>query len=432
MRFRSAVDHGRLDAVKLLLAASADIETTGPGSRSCLQRACFHGHEPVVQLLLAREIRRQLDVVDEQGATAFFAACHEGHESIARVLASRGASIEQPASDGSTPLFVAAQNGHYPVVKFLVESGADKDKPREGGFTPLYIASQHGHVDVVQFLLTGRLHKEESDDGKKQSRRARQAKMAEQEAIAREAASFVGADADAASEDGVSPACVAAHEGHSEVLDFLGKHDKKLLRAETRTGLTPLHCAAAQGHVDAAKTLAKYGVNLSQLDSNGLTPLRMAEKAGKTATATFICTSSLARHLNRTASSHLTRMADCTDTKLNPAVDNEQIAKQWKTKNERNVMPCFRKKLQDKHVKEVKAKHKDSVNGASLSLPILCAVWAAFSAVLTCTCKCVSSWTHSVLPTLSLENRPEQSGEGAHGEDYPAGEDRTRQACRLS
>ena len=103
----------------------------------------------------------------------------------------------------------------------------------------------------------------------------------------------------------MSPACVAAHEGHSEVLDFLGKHDKKLLRAETRTGLTPLHCAAAQGHVDAAKTLAKYGVNLSQLDSNGLTPLRMAEKAGKTATATFICTPPLTRHLAATEPSCL-------------------------------------------------------------------------------------------------------------------------------
>ena len=126
-------------------------------------------------------------------------------------------------------------------------------------------------------------------------------------------------------------------------------------------------------------------------------------------------------------------MADFADTKLNPAVDNDQIAKQWKTKNERNVMPCFRKKLQDKHVKEVKAKHKDSVNGAPPSLPTLCAAWAAFSAVLTCTWKCFSSRTHSVLPTtLSLENRPEQSGEGAHGEDYPAGEDRTRRAYRLS
>jgi hypothetical protein len=45
-----------------------------------------------------------------------------------------------------------------------------------------------------------------------------------------------------------------------------------------------------EGHVDAAKILAKYGVNFSQLDKTGMTPLRMAEKAGMGDAATFIYT----------------------------------------------------------------------------------------------------------------------------------------------
>ena len=339
-----AADSGSMEVLEVLLEASADIETPGPGQRSCLQRACFHGHLEVVESLLNREIRRQVQATDEQGATAFFAACHEGHVEIAKLLAGRGASIDATASDGSSPLFVAAQNGHFPVVQFLVQRGADKDQARDGGFTPLYIACQHGHLDVVQYLLTGRLHASLGGDGGDAWNRNRQRRrgtigryLVEHEKMMWDAANFKGADPKLASVDGVSPACVAAHEGHDDVLEFLGKHDKTLLRMATRTGLTPLHCACVEGHVDAARVLSEHGVNLSQLDKNGFTPLRMAEKAGMTQAATFVY------------------------TKLHPAISDQQIAKQWKTKNDRNVMACHRKILQEKHIKEVKAKHKESL-----------------------------------------------------------------------
>ena len=326
-----AADNGSVDVLKVLLEASADVEVSGHGQRSCLQRACFHGHLQVVEMLLNREIRRLVDAADEQGATAFFASCHEGHLETAKLLANKGASIDVCASDGSSPLFVASQNGHFPVVQFLVEQGADKDRARDGGFTPLYIACQHGHLDVVQFLLTGYLH---DSDGNCSQQRSRGRNIAEHESMMRVAANFKSADASLASTDGVSPACVAAHEGHYDVLAFLGQHDKKLLSLPTRSGLTPLHCACMEGHVDAARVLADFGVNLSQLDKNGLTPLRMAEKAGKPQAANFVY------------------------TKLHPDTNDRYIADQWKVQNDRNVMACHRKAMQEKHIREVQARHK--------------------------------------------------------------------------
>ena len=326
-----AADNGSVGVLKVLLEASADVGVSGYGQRSCLQSACFHGHVQVVEMLLNCEIRRLVHATDEQGATAFFASCHEGHLETAKLLANKGASIDACAFDGSSPLFVASQNGHIPVVQFLVEQGADKDCARDGGFTPLYIACQHGHLDVVQFLLTGHLH--DSDSNYSQQRRHGR-NLAEHESMMRVAANFKSADASLASTDGVSAACVAAHEGHDDVLAFLGQHDKKLLSLPTRTGLTPLHCACMEGHVDAARVLADFGVNLSQLDKNGLTPLRMAEKAGKPQAANFVY------------------------TKLHPATDDRNIADQWKAQNDRNVMACHRKAMQEKHVQKVKAAHK--------------------------------------------------------------------------
>jgi ankyrin repeat protein len=87
----------------------ADVTHADSGGRTCLHRACFQGNPAVVEFLLRREIRQQLEYEDGQGATPLFVAAHEGHRLIVQSFVRRGARVDHAAADGSTPLFVAAQ-----------------------------------------------------------------------------------------------------------------------------------------------------------------------------------------------------------------------------------------------------------------------------------------------------------------------------------
>ena len=48
-----AVSHGRLDMVKMLLEAGADINTQDDDGSTALMCACEHGHVDIVKVLLA-------------------------------------------------------------------------------------------------------------------------------------------------------------------------------------------------------------------------------------------------------------------------------------------------------------------------------------------------------------------------------------------
>ena len=55
------------------------------------------------------------------GLTPLYIACQNGHESTARLLLDKGASIDLADEDGTTPLFMASQEGHEAVVQLLLE-----------------------------------------------------------------------------------------------------------------------------------------------------------------------------------------------------------------------------------------------------------------------------------------------------------------------
>ena len=48
-------------------------------------------------------------------------------------------------------------------------------------------------------------------------------------------------------------------------------------------GKTPMHAAAKQGHIPALRYLLDLGLDINTEDSDGITPVMEAEKAGKEA-----------------------------------------------------------------------------------------------------------------------------------------------------
>ena len=68
-----------------------------------------------------------VDQAEEQGATPLFAACHQGHLEVAKLLSSYGASRAAVPPFG-TPEEVANSRGHADLAAWLVASR---------GWTPL-------------------------------------------------------------------------------------------------------------------------------------------------------------------------------------------------------------------------------------------------------------------------------------------------------
>jgi ankyrin repeat protein len=94
------------------------------------------------------------EMKDNDGDTALYIACGNGHSEMVKLLIESGVGKETVTSiHGSTPLIIACAKGHFEVVKMLIESGVDKDKEAGDGSTPLIVACQAGHSKVAKLLI---------------------------------------------------------------------------------------------------------------------------------------------------------------------------------------------------------------------------------------------------------------------------------------
>jgi ankyrin repeat protein len=171
-----AVEAGRRDAVKALLAAGARAEARcGTDGATALHAAARRGDEAVARLLLSHGVAGTAAVRDVAGKTAFEIAAEEGHggrimdflglgEAIlaaarkgevrsVRRAADGGASVEGRDAHGWTPLMRAAFKGRTDTVRDLIDRGAEVDAADAEGYTALHCAAEAGRADVVDLLL---------------------------------------------------------------------------------------------------------------------------------------------------------------------------------------------------------------------------------------------------------------------------------------
>mgnify|MGYP001380343762 CR=1 FL=1 len=176
----------------------------------------------------------------QDGATALWIACENGHADAARLLLDQGVDINRADKYGATPLLAACSKGHVDAVRLLLDEGAEVDRSTEGGQTPLFIACYNGHVDAAQLVLDK------------------------------------GAEVDRANVGGVTPLWIACSEGHVNAVRLLLKRGAEVDRA-IMDGMTPLWIACQEGHVDVARLLLEEGADAGRLAKKGTTPLDIAQ-----------------------------------------------------------------------------------------------------------------------------------------------------------
>ncbi|XP_034252516.1 KN motif and ankyrin repeat domain-containing protein 2 [Thrips palmi] len=80
-----AVSHGRLDTVRLLLEAGADVNIQDEDGSTALMCAAEHGHLDIIKILLS-QADCDVTVVDHDGSTALSIAMEAGHRDIGVLL----------------------------------------------------------------------------------------------------------------------------------------------------------------------------------------------------------------------------------------------------------------------------------------------------------------------------------------------------------
>ena len=177
----AAIDAGDVQRVgSLVQAAPARAGARDAQGVSAVLHARYRNRFDVVDVLLAAEPNRDLDVFDAAGLglverleaildsdpeavdavsgdgfTPLHLASFFGHPTAVRLLLDRGAPVGAVSSNAMElqPLHSAVAGGHAEVVDLLLDAGADADARQEGGWTPLMAAAASGNEPALEALL---------------------------------------------------------------------------------------------------------------------------------------------------------------------------------------------------------------------------------------------------------------------------------------
>jgi ankyrin repeat protein len=148
---------GKLDVVKYLVEeAGADERrggTYGWTPEGVLKCAAEEGHTNTVKYVVGTP-GIDIEAEEASGATALEIACQRGHLEVVKVLVAAGARLQGRAGKELGVLASAISGGSLEVVKYLVEeAGADESATCPKGETLLILAYREGHTDIVRYLV---------------------------------------------------------------------------------------------------------------------------------------------------------------------------------------------------------------------------------------------------------------------------------------
>ena len=142
--------YGTLDAMKLLLAAGADVNAKNTFDVTALLWCA--NDLAKVQLLV--EQGANVNAQSKQRRTPLIiAAAQDGNSQTVKLLLEKGADIAATDRAQNTALIVAADANDTESVRLLIAKGADINAKNGFGDTALMNAATHGNVETIKLLL---------------------------------------------------------------------------------------------------------------------------------------------------------------------------------------------------------------------------------------------------------------------------------------
>ena len=293
---------GHADMLSLLIQKGATVRTKNKSGHTIANVAIMHGDVNIIQVLLsAEELKKDFStyfghvlteavqsnqweiivLLCRNGLitgvslpschTLLIAASKFGHADAVTALRDSGARVNAVGDDGQTPLHLAVSLGHRNLVRSLLSRGVEPDIRNTDGLAPLHLLSGKCVLLASDFLDAGADLEVKDEDGNTPLHHAAAKELAEevQSLIA------LGCDMDSSS----------SWEFRSRLrLPSLRKLDVEIWK-EVFDGiyieriflskLTPLHFAAANGHVSVVERLVQSGASSSP-EPGLFSPLHLA------------------------------------------------------------------------------------------------------------------------------------------------------------
>ena len=265
---------GMLAMLAMLAAVSVDAAEVADAAMS-------RGIEAVREALQADA---DVNAAQIDGSTALHWAARHDDVAMAELLIKAGADIGASNRAGANPMRLATINGSAAMIRALLDAGADPNAPlTEHGDTPLMMAARTGVLDALQVLLEqgAAIDAAETWGGTTALTWA----ISEHHPQAVELLLERGAAINVTSKV-VAPRAADARgvEGTAPV-DF---DPEKFPVGYANGGFTPLHFAAREGQLEAARLLVAAGADIDAIAADGKHALSLAIYNGHYDLASFL------------------------------------------------------------------------------------------------------------------------------------------------
>lgn len=134
-----ASSQGRVDAVRALLQAGANVNAADVDGVTALMWAC--GSEAAEEA--------------HQRGLQFLEKATKGQKDVVQLLLEYGARIDDRDNDGITAIMYASYHGHASAIEVLLNWGADADVQNKAGQTAYQLALNAGFEDAAGVIERG-------------------------------------------------------------------------------------------------------------------------------------------------------------------------------------------------------------------------------------------------------------------------------------
>ncbi|KAK3935765.1 ankyrin repeat-containing domain protein [Diplogelasinospora grovesii] len=247
------------DLLQAFIDNGADVNAEDFQSARPLQMASAWGELETLKILVARGVE-DIDDPDNDGDTALHQAASRGYTECVRYLAENGAKVDVPNKRGRTALHHAAERGFTNCVQNLLDLGADPNHVDNHNRTPLFWASHGQSQDTASIILDELLERR-----------------------------LLVSEINKATKYGRTPLRQAAARGFDEIVQKIlgvarlnseglndGGNCLDVNAQDTKKGMTALHRAAWNGHVQCVKLLLDAHADVKIQDLQSRTALKLA------------------------------------------------------------------------------------------------------------------------------------------------------------